>query len=156
MAVQFAAKAGCNVIVLSGSESKKNEATKLGAHEFIAMKGKKELEASRKIDRLLVTTPAHADWALLLPLLSPGASIHLLGVTDGNFEIPYMPLLLNGITIQGSGIGSRYVHKQMLEFPGLHKIKPVLKRFSMNEDSINEAMDKLEKGDIHFRGLFVN
>lgn len=156
MAVQFAAKSGCNVVALSGSDSKKDEAAKLGAHEFIAMKGKEKLETSRLFDRLLVTIPSKPDWPILLPLLKPGASIHLLGVTDGNFEIPYMPLLLNGITVQGSVIGSRYIHRRMLAFAALHEIKPVLQKFKMDEESINDAMDRLEKGDIHFRGVFVN
>ena len=58
MAIQFAAKKGCDVIVFSGSDNKKEEAHKLGAREFVAMKGKKELDIGRKVDVLLVTTSA--------------------------------------------------------------------------------------------------
>ncbi|KAM0795622.1 hypothetical protein BDR22DRAFT_786186, partial [Usnea florida] len=36
LAIQFAAKMGCHVVVLSGSERKNAQALQLGAHEFIA------------------------------------------------------------------------------------------------------------------------
>jgi D-arabinose 1-dehydrogenase-like Zn-dependent alcohol dehydrogenase len=57
LAIQFAAKMGCEVIVFSGTNSKKDEAMSLGANHFVAMKGldKIELEGP-KLDRLLVTT----------------------------------------------------------------------------------------------------
>lgn len=43
----------------------------------------------------------------------------------------------------------------MLEFAALHKIAPVLERFPMTEKAINEAMDKLNDGKLHFRGVFL-
>ena len=92
LAIQFASKMGTNVIVLSGSDKKKDEAMKLGAHEFIATKGVKELKPSRSLDRLLVTTSAQPDWDQLLPILAPGATIHPLSVAEGNLSVPYSEL----------------------------------------------------------------
>ena len=80
---------GCYVVVLSGSDKKKDEAMKLGASEFIAMKDIKELKTSRPLDRLLVTTSAQPDWEQLIPIMSPGATIHPISVADGSFSIPY-------------------------------------------------------------------
>ncbi|KAI1762971.1 GroES-like protein [Hypoxylon sp. FL1150] len=153
LAIQFAAKMGCRVVVLSGTESKKEEAMRLGAHEFVATKGKTELKVSHPLDRLLVCTSAQPDWAQLVPILAPGASIHPLSVDQGNFEIPYFPLIAMAITVQGSIVASRYVQKRMLDFAALHQIKPVLEIFPMTEAGIQEAMDKLEKGQIHFRAV---
>ncbi|CAI6339138.1 unnamed protein product [Periconia digitata] len=58
--IQFASKMGCKVIVLSGTDSKKVQALKLGAHEFAATKGKdvNSIAVSHPINRLLVTTSA--------------------------------------------------------------------------------------------------
>jgi D-arabinose 1-dehydrogenase-like Zn-dependent alcohol dehydrogenase len=114
LAIQFAAKMGTRVVVLSGSDRKKDEAMKLGAHEFIATKGAKELKVSRPLNRLIVTTSAQPQWELIMPILAPGATIHPLSVSEGNFEVPYMPLILNGITVQGSVVASRYIHNRML------------------------------------------
>ena len=56
LAIQFANKMGCEVVVLSGTDSKKEEAEKLGAKHFVAMKGKDEIDVGRKIDVLVITT----------------------------------------------------------------------------------------------------
>lgn len=89
MAIQFASKMGCNVVVLSGSDRKKDEAFKLGANEFIATKGKDKLEVSRPLNRLIVTTSVQPDWNLILPILASNATIHPMSIANGNFEIPY-------------------------------------------------------------------
>lgn len=155
LAIQFASKMGCRVIVLSGSDRKKDEAMKLGAHEFIATKNVKEIKPSQLINRLLVTTSAQPEWEKLTAALAPGATIHPLSVDEGNFAIPYMSLLLSGLTIQGSVVASRYIHNRMLEFAALHKISPIVEKFPMNEKSVNEAMDKLNDGNVRYRGVFV-
>lgn len=57
LAIQFAAKQGMDVVVFSGTESKREEAMKLGAKEFYATKDAKKLKLDGgKIDHLLVTT----------------------------------------------------------------------------------------------------
>ena len=89
MAIQFAAKMGCNVVVLSGSDRKKDEAFKLGAHEFVATKGKDKLEVSRPLNRLIVTTSVQPDWNLLLPIMAANSTIHPMSVAEGDFSIPY-------------------------------------------------------------------
>jgi D-arabinose 1-dehydrogenase-like Zn-dependent alcohol dehydrogenase len=89
MAIQFASKMGCDVVVLSGSDRKKDEAMKLGATEFIATKGQKELKVSRKLDRLVVTTAVQPDWSQIVPILAPSATIHPITIAGGDFSIPY-------------------------------------------------------------------
>ncbi|KAI0478263.1 GroES-like protein [Xylaria cf. heliscus] len=153
LAIQFAAKMGCRVVVLSGSDSKKEEAFKLGAHEFVAMKGKTELQVSQPLDRLLVTTSAQPNWDQILPIMAPGATICPLSLANGNFEIPYMGLLMNGIRVQGTIVASRLAHERMLEFAALHHIKPVVQFFDMTEEGILDAMEKLDKGNVHFRAV---
>ena len=146
---------GCRVVVLSGSDRKKDEAMKLGAHEFIATKGAKELKVSRPLDRLLVTTSAQPDWNLIMPILAPGATLHPISVADGDFSVPYMPLILNGITVQGSVVASRYIHQRMLDFAALHKIAPIVEKFPMTKEGITEAMEKLNNGEMRYRGVLI-
>lgn len=155
LAIQFAAKMGQRVVVLSSSDRKKDEAMRLGASEFIATKDVKEIKTSQKINRLLVTTSAQPEWEKIVPALAPGATIHPLSVDSGNFSMPYMPLLAQGLTVQGSVVASRFVHNRMLEFAALHKIEPIIEKFPMNEKSINEAMDRLADGNMRYRGVFV-
>ncbi|KAI0406828.1 GroES-like protein [Xylaria palmicola] len=153
LAIQFAAKMGCRVVVLSGSDSKKEEAMRLGAHEFIATKGKAELAVSQPLDRLLVTTSFQPNWEQIMPIMAPCATIYPLSVSSGNFEVPYMPLIAQGITVQGSLVASRLVHERMLEFAAVHQIKPVVQLFDMTEEGIVDAMQKLDEGKVHFRAV---
>ena len=155
LAIQFAAKMGCRVVVLSSSETKKAEALKLGAHEFIATKGAKELKISVSLNRLLVTAAFPPDWDLILPIMKTRSSIYPLSVADGNFAIPYMSLIFQGINIQGSLVAPRNLHKQMLAFAALHKIKPIVQTFPMTEEGIKEAMDKLDKNQITYRAVLI-
>lgn len=155
IALQFAAKLGCRVVALSGSSSKKDEALRLGAHEFIAMGERSADDHSIRwpIDRLLVTASAQPDWAALLPLMAPKSRIYPLSVSAGNFEIPYMPLLAKGIAVQGSLVATRAVHREMLEFAAVHKVAPVIETFDMTEEGIKAAMEKLDSGKLHFRAV---
>jgi len=155
LAIQFAAKMGCHVVALSGTEAKKEEAIKLGAKEFIATKGAKELKVERPLNRLLVSTAAKPDWNLILPLMAPQSTIHPLSIDGGDFQIPYMPLVTKAISVQGSIVASRYVHKRMLEFAALHKIEPVVERFPMTEEGIEEGFKKLADGSIRYRGILI-
>ncbi|EQB55018.1 zinc-binding dehydrogenase [Colletotrichum gloeosporioides Cg-14] len=155
LAIQFAAKLGCRVVVLSGSENKKEEVLKLGAHEFIGMRNRDPSSAtpSWPIDRLIVTTSSQPDWDALLPLMATRSKIYPISVSAGNLEIPYMPLILNGISVRGSLVASRKVHRRMLEFAAQHDVKPVIEVFPMSENGIRQAFEKLESGNVQFRAV---
>lgn len=157
LAIQFAAKMGCRVVVLSGSDSKRAQSMELGAHKFVAMnrEGSQELKDWWPLTRLLVTTAAQPDWKVVLPMMAPKARIYPLSVSDGNIEIPYMPLILQGIIVQGSIIATRAVQREMLEFASLHGIRPIIEKFPMTEEGIKTAMDRLEKGKVFYRAVLV-
>ncbi|GJN73939.1 hypothetical protein PLIIFM63780_008010 [Purpureocillium lilacinum] len=167
LAIQFAAKMGCRVVVISGSERKKQQALELGAHEFIATGGRAEgksngenganskIETKSPINRLLVTTSAQPQWDVLLPLLAPRSQIYPLSVDEGNFEFPYMPILGQGIRIQGVIVATRAVHREMLDFAALHAIKPIIEKFPMTEDGIAAALDRLDKGQVTYRAVLM-
>jgi D-arabinose 1-dehydrogenase-like Zn-dependent alcohol dehydrogenase len=63
-AIQFASKMGMEVVVFSSTESKKEEAMKFGASEFVATKGLTSFEGIKKVDALLITAGAQPDYAL--------------------------------------------------------------------------------------------
>jgi D-arabinose 1-dehydrogenase-like Zn-dependent alcohol dehydrogenase len=73
LAVQFLAKMGASVVVFSSTDSKREEALRLGATEFHATKGVTKFEMA-KLDHLLVTTSFLPDWKPYVPdkmLLAP-------------------------------------------------------------------------------------
>ncbi|KAF7166990.1 hypothetical protein CNMCM5623_000478 [Aspergillus felis] len=155
LAIQFAAKMGCEVVVFSGTDNKKDEAMKLGASEFHATKGAKELKVSKPLNNLLITTSAQPDWKLYLNVLAPGAVISPLSVDQEDLKIPYMPLLGNGIRIQGSIVAARQLHRDMLEFAAHHRIKPIAMTYPMSVEGIQDCLKTLEDGKMRYRGVLI-
>ena len=155
LAIQFAAKMGCEVVVFSSTDSKKEEAMRLGATEFFATKGMNELAVSRPIDQLLVTTSVQPDWKLFLPILAPRATIFPLTVSSSDLSIPYMPILAGELKIQGSLVAARQVQRDMLVFAAHHQIKPIIEQFPMTQQGITDCMDKLQSGKMRYRGVLA-
>lgn len=42
-----------------------------------------------------------------------------------------------------------------MDFAALHKIEPMMEKFPMTEKGITEAMDKLDKGEMRYRGVLI-
>jgi D-arabinose 1-dehydrogenase-like Zn-dependent alcohol dehydrogenase len=63
LAIQYAAKMGADVVVFSGSESKRDEAIEFGASEFYVTKDLATKKPEKGVDVLLVTTAKHPDWS---------------------------------------------------------------------------------------------
>ncbi|APA12210.1 hypothetical protein SS1G_10803 [Sclerotinia sclerotiorum 1980 UF-70] len=155
LAIQFAAKMGCEVVVFSSTDAKKEEALSLGATEFVATKGVSELKVTAPIDHLIVTTSFQPNWHQFMEIMAPQATIYPLTVSFEDMSIPYMPIILNEFKIQGSLVAARQVHRDMLAFAAHHEIKPIIEQFPMSEEGIQEAMKKLEDGKMRYRGVIV-
>lgn len=156
LAIQFAAKMGCQVVVFSGTESKKEEAMRLGATDFVATKGLKELKLEKPIDNLVITTSSQPDWQLYLNVMAPNGVISPLTVDPKHdLKIPYMPILLNGLRVQGGVVSARQVHNDMLMFAAAHSIKPVKMTFPMTLEGVKESLKTLEDGNMRYRGVLV-
>ncbi|KIY66921.1 NADP-dependent alcohol dehydrogenase [Cylindrobasidium torrendii FP15055 ss-10] len=160
LAIQMASKMGCVVVVFSGTESKRDEAIKLGASEFYATKGVEDfstLGVKHKLTSLLITTAQIPDLKpYFANLLAPNAKVFPL--TGGFFpkiEIPYDIMIFQGISVIGSNLASRKTHMEMLEFCAHNKIAPMIEEFPMTKEGITEAVQKLEAGKMRYRGVLV-
>ena len=155
LAIQFASKMGCEVVVFSSTDSKKAEAMSLGATQFIATKNQEILDVGKPLNHLLVTTSAQPNWAQFFPLLAPRANIYPLTVSSDELSVPYGPITRKELRIQGSLVSPRQTHREMIEFAALHGIKPIIETFPLTKDGIVEALDKLRAGRMRYRGVLV-
>ena len=156
MAVQYLAKMGCDVVVFSGTNSKREQAMQLGAHEFVASKENPKFENVKPIRHLLVTTSFQPDWPLFFNIMEPNGHIVPLTVSFDDMTLPYAQLLMRQLTVTGSLVARRLIHRQMLEFSARNNIKPIIEELSMTEEGVNEAMDRLDKGDVRYRFVLKN
>lgn len=155
LAIQFASKMGCEVVVFSSTEEKRKEAESLGATEFYATKGATTLSIGRQIDHLLVTSNTLPDWDLYLPTLAPGAAIYPLTVSGDKIAIPAMAIIMGNLKVLGTMIAARQVHREMLDFAALHNIVPKIEEFPLTAEGATAAMDKLVAGKVRYRGVLV-
>lgn len=140
---------GCEVVVFSGTNSKREESMKLGAKEFYAAKGVQELKIT-PIDHLLVTTSVRPDWSTYLPIMAPSGTIYPLSVSEGDLKMPYMPVIQSGLKIQGSLVAAREIHRKMLEFAAVHDIKAIIEKFPMNVEGVEKAFQSINSLQVSF------
>jgi len=155
LAIQYAAKMGCEVVVFSSTENKKAEALSLGAKQFVATKGKDELDIGKQIGHLIVTTSMPPDWKKILPIMAPRSVIYPVTVSADDLQLPYSAITFKELRVQGSLVAPRQVHRQMIEFADLHGIKPIVEEFPMTVEGITEAMDRLNAGKMRYRGVLI-
>ncbi|KAJ7282875.1 putative NADP-dependent alcohol dehydrogenase C 2 [Mycena rebaudengoi] len=155
LAIQFLAKMGVNVVVFSSTDSKREEAMRLGATEFYATKDVETLDIGKKLDHLLVTTSFLPSWNLFLSIMKPRGSIYPLTISGTDLVLPAMPVVVRGLTVQGSAVASRSVHRKMLDFAALHHIQPIIERFPLTKSGVEEGMAKLREGNMRYRGVLV-
>lgn len=154
MAVQFAAKMGCKVVVYSHSATKKSEAYGLGATEFYDLSGAVGADQPpQAIDCLLLTGSQQPDWSRMMPFIRRGGTISAMTVDPAELRLPYMDLVMNAVQIQGSLPAPPRLQREMLEFATQHGIVPIIETFSFDEEGINAAMEKLRSGKMRYRGV---
>ncbi|KAF9258143.1 GroES-like protein [Marasmius fiardii PR-910] len=158
LAIQFAAKMGCDVVAFSGSESKREEAMKLGAREFYATQGVEDyttLNLPRGLDRLIITASSQEGYSKYYPILAQRAMIITVTVSPGDLIVPHHMTVIRGIKVAGTMMASRYVHTKMLEFAARHDIRPVIEQFPMTEEGIQEAIARLQTGQMRYRAVLA-
>jgi D-arabinose 1-dehydrogenase-like Zn-dependent alcohol dehydrogenase len=69
--------------------------------------------------------------------------------------MPYMPIIGKELTIKGSLVAGRQIQRNVLEFAAHHRIQPVIEKFPMTVDGINEALQRLRSGEMRYHGVLV-
>lgn len=150
LALQFLDKWGCHVTAFSSSESKSEEAKRLGADAVVNSRDSKEMQGiAGSLDFILVTVNAPLDWDAYLGALRPDGRLHFVGAVLEPIPVQAFSLIAQRKSISGSPLGSPATVADMLEFCGRHAIAPQTEHFGF--DLINEAVDHLRAGKARYR-----
>jgi uncharacterized zinc-type alcohol dehydrogenase-like protein len=154
MALQFANKWGCHVTAFTSSDSKAEEAKKMGAHAVLNTNSAGELKkAAGSFNLILSTIMAELDIPGYLEALAPKGRLHTVGILP-EIKTGVVPLLLAQRSISASPSGAPATAITMLEFCARHKIAPVTEDFAMSE--ANEALEHLHQGKARYRIVLKN
>jgi uncharacterized zinc-type alcohol dehydrogenase-like protein len=155
MAVKIAVAMGAEVTLFSSSDRKREDAKRLGAHEYVVSSDRAQMSRmAGRLDFVLDTVSAeHPIGPLLLTLRLDGTMV-MVGAPDKPLALPAFPLLMNRRSIGGSGIGGIPETQEMLDFCAAHKVTAEVEVIPMQK--VNEAYDRLVKGDVRYRFVIDN
>jgi uncharacterized zinc-type alcohol dehydrogenase-like protein len=150
MGVKFAHAFGAHVVLFTTSPGKKEDALRLGADEVVVSRNPDEMKAHvRSFDFILDAVSADHDINAYLELLKLDGTLTLVGAPEKPLPVAAFSLLLPRRQLAGSGIGGIAETQEMLDFCAEHGIVSDIEMISMNE--INEAYERLLKGDVKYR-----
>jgi uncharacterized zinc-type alcohol dehydrogenase-like protein len=150
MALQFANKWGCEVHAFTTSDSKEEEAHKLGAHYVHNTRQDGALKKiAGSLDLIISTVNARLDVSGFLDTLAPKGRLHNVGAVLEPLPVPAFSLILGQKSVSGSPSGSPTAVDDMLEFSARHSVAPIIEKFPMSK--VNEALERLRSGKARYR-----
>ena len=150
MAVKIGRAFGADVTVLSRSESKRPDAERLGAVDFVATETDGALAGlSGTFDFLIDTISAHHDYNEYLDLLARDGTMIVVGAPSDPSPVAAFQLVLKRRRLAGSLIGGIQETQDMLDFCAEHDLVSDVEVIPIQQ--VNEAYDRVVKGDVRFR-----
>lgn len=150
MGVKLAVAMGAEVTMLSHTATKAEDAERLGAHHFILASDEGQMRSVRSsFDLILDTVSAVHDYNSYLKLLKRDGTMVCLGGPPVGPGIESFNLIGKRRSIAGSLIGGIRETQEMLYFCAEHNIVSDVEVIRM--DYINEAYERMLKGDVRYR-----
>ncbi|MEQ1632967.1 MAG: NAD(P)-dependent alcohol dehydrogenase [Planctomycetota bacterium] len=150
MAVKFAVAFGAHVVVFTTSPNKTEDALRLGAHEVIVSRDPEAMaKQAGSFDFLLDTVSAPHDLNAYVALLKKDGTMTLVGAPEQPTPLVAMGLIFGRRRLAGSLIGGIAETQEMLDFCGKHGIVADIETIRVQQ--INEAYERLVKGDVKYR-----
>jgi len=150
MAVKIAKAMGAEVIVFTTSASKFEDARRLGADDVVLSKDDEQMARyAGKLHFVLDAVSAAHDINSYLRLLRVDGSLALVGAPEHPLPVAAFSLIPSRRSFAGSMIGGIAETQEMLDFCGEHNIVADIEMIDI--DQINEAYERLLKGDVKYR-----
>jgi len=149
MGVKLAKALGMKVAVLSHSPSKREDALRLGADEFIATKDTEVFKKNAgRFDLILDAVSAPHDFNDYLGLLKRDSTMVLVGIPDPS-PVRAFSLVGRRRSLAGSCIGGIRETQEMLDFCGQHNVASDVEVIAIQ--NINDAYERTVKSDVRYR-----
>ncbi|HEU4902501.1 MAG TPA: NAD(P)-dependent alcohol dehydrogenase [Flavisolibacter sp.] len=150
MGVKLAKAMGAEVIVFTTSPSKVEDAKRLGADDVILSKDEDQMSRyAGKLHFVLDAVSAQHDINAYLNLLRVDGSLALVGAPEHPLPVAAFSLIPYRRNFAGSMIGGIAETQEMLDFCGKHNIVSDIEMINIQQ--INEAYERLLKGDVKYR-----
>lgn len=150
MGVKLAKALGAHVVVFTTSLNKVDDALRLGADEVVHSKDESAMKKHlNSLHFILDTVGAKHDINAYLVLLRRDGNLTQVGVASEPFAVDVSNLIMGRRNFSGSLIGGLKETQEMLDFCGQHHITSDIELIPIQQ--VNEAYDRLVKGDVKYR-----
>jgi propanol-preferring alcohol dehydrogenase len=153
MAVQYAKAMGLNVAAVDVDDAKLRLAGRLGAAVTVNARTtdpaaflKKEIGGAHGV---LVTAVSTKAFEQALGMVRRGGTVSLVGLPPGQFPLDIFGMVLNGITVRGSIVGTRLDLAESLAFAGQAKVAATVTGDRL--ENINDIFARMHAGKIEGR-----
>lgn len=153
LAVQYAVAMGFRVVAVDIADDKLELAKNHGAE--VAINAANEDPAAAVQERVggahavLVTAVHEQAFGQAIGMSRRGGTIVFNGLPPGTFDVSVFDVVLNGLTVRGSIVGTRQDMVEALELYAAGKIQPTYQRRGLEE--LNEIFDEMRGGKIDGR-----
>jgi len=151
MGIKLAHAMGAHTVAFTTSESKRQDAHKLGADDVIVSKSADEMaKHANSFDFILDTVGSSHDLDAYTRLLKRDGTLCLVGVPEHPHPTPNTQTLIFGRrAIAGSLIGGIAETQEMLDFCAQRGIVSDIEM--IRAEQIDEAYDRMVKSDVKYR-----
>jgi uncharacterized zinc-type alcohol dehydrogenase-like protein len=150
MGVKLANALGARVVVFTTSPGKAEDAVRLGAREVVVSRNAAEMQPhAGSFDFILDTVSAQHDLNAYVNLLKRNGTMTLVGAPETPTPLSAFGLLFGRRQLAGSVIGGIRETQEMLDFCAEKGITADVEVIPIQK--VNEAYDRLLKGDVKYR-----
>ncbi|MDN3483306.1 alcohol dehydrogenase AdhP [Arthrobacter sp. APC 3897] len=153
VAVQYAKAMGLRVAAVDIADDKLELAASFGAEVVVNASNEDPIEAIQSkiggAHAVLVTAVHPSAFGQAIGMARRGGTIVFVGLPPGDFPAPIFDIVLKGLTIRGSIVGTRQDLAEAIDFYDRGLIHP--KVSTRNLDEINAVFEELEQGRVDGR-----
>ncbi len=153
IAVQYARAMGLRVVAVDIDDAKLALAQRLGAEVTVNARTQDVIaevqRATGVVHGVLVTAVHPQAFGQAIGLTRRGGTIVFNGLPPGDFPAPIFDIVLKGLTIRGSIVGTRQDMAEALDFYARGLIHPTVT--SAGLDEVNDVFDRMQRGQIDGR-----
>ncbi|MFZ3215313.1 MAG: alcohol dehydrogenase AdhP [Candidatus Acidiferrales bacterium] len=153
IAIQYAKAMGFHVAAVDIGTEKLDLARRLGAEVTADAKLTDPVrviqEATGGAHGVLVTAVSLPAFKQAMGMLRRGGTCVMNGLPPGEFPVSIFDMVLNGYTLRGSIVGTRYDLEEALAFAADGKVKATIETQPLG--AINEVLERLRKGKVKGR-----
>ena len=153
VAVQYARAMGLHVAAVDIDDTKLELARKLGAS--LTVNARRE-DPATVIQRdiggahgVVVTAVSNSAFGQAIDMARRGGTISLVGLPPGDFPTPIFDVVLKGLHITGSIVGTRADLQEALDFAGEGLVKATIHGDKL--ENINQVLEQMRAGQIEGR-----